>query len=94
MGVGDGPAGTGGADRPCGVGSDWTSQSARFIFVSTAFPSAPPGNRSRLEPDGGAAAAEPSTNAFTASPQPIESMAMPPTGRRATAPPVAAKPPE
>ena len=44
-------------------------------------------------PAGGAGATEPSTKAFVASPQPIASIALPPIGRTASAPPVAAKPP-
>jgi hypothetical protein len=47
-----------------------------------------------LWPGGGAAAAVPSTKAFVASPQPTASIGAPPTGRRTSAPPVAASPPE
>ena len=46
-----------------------------------------------LEPAGGAGAAVPSTKALVASPQPIASVALPPIGRMARAPPVADRPP-
>ncbi len=62
--------------------------------MSEPLPAEPPGLRSRLDPADGADAAVLSTNAFVASPQPIASIAAPPTTRSATAPPVAAKPPE
>ena len=45
-----------------------------------------------LEPAGGAATAVPSTNELLASPHPTASTVVPPTTRRAIAPPVAAKP--
>jgi hypothetical protein len=47
-----------------------------------------------LDPAAGAAAEVPSMNPFVASPQATESIGVPPTGRKTTAPPVAAKPPE
>ena len=55
-GVGPGP-GTGAADIDCGEGTAWTIQSATLSFVSIPLPAEPPGNRSRLEPAGGAGAA-------------------------------------
>ncbi len=93
LGLGD-AGGTGAADRFCGIGAGRTAQSAAFWFVSVTLPPLPPGRRSMLWPGGGAAAAVPSTKAFVASPQPIASIGVPPTCRRTSAPPVAAKPPE
>jgi hypothetical protein len=85
--------GTVGDPRFCGEGPPWMNQSDALSFVSVAFPAVAPGNRSRLEPAGGARAATPSTKPFVASPQPTASMTDPPTTRNATAPPVAAIPP-
>jgi hypothetical protein len=94
-GTGDALAtGTAAAERFCGDGRTWTNQSAALSFVSTPFPAAPPGRRSMLDEAAGAGADAPSTNALAASPQPKASIGVPPTGRRTTAPPVAARPPE
>ncbi len=93
VGVGSGVApGTAGEPVFCGFGVA-TNQSSAFSFVSTPFPPAPPGRRSRLDDAGGAGATVPSTKAFVASPQPTASTTDPPTTRNAIAPPVAAKPP-
>jgi hypothetical protein len=93
-GEGDGPeGGVGVAARFCGVGDVRTAKSSEFSLVSVPFPSAPPGSRSMLEPAAGAGATVPSTNEFVASPQPTASIGVPPIGRSAIAPPVAANPP-
>src|SRR6476661_7712659 len=86
------PPGTAGAARPCGDGAPWTNQSVALSFVSVPLPARPPGERSMLDPAGGAETAVPSTNELLASPQPTASIAVPPTGRSAIAPPVAANP--
>src|SRR4029078_9898854 len=81
-----------GAARPWGDGAPCTNQSDTLSFVSVPFPTWPPGARSLPDPAGGAAPAVPSTNELLASPQPTASIGVPPTGRRAIAPPVAANP--
>ena len=86
-------AGTGGAARFCALGAALTSQSGALSFVSMTLPPMPPGFRSILERAAGAGAAVPSTNPLVASPQPSASIGAPPTTRRASAPPVAARPP-
>ncbi len=82
-----------GAASGCGIGWARTIQSAALSFESAMLPSRPPGRRSIELPAGGAGAAPPSTKALVASPQPTASITWPPTWRRTTAPPVAARPP-
>ena len=86
------PPGTAGAARPCGDGAPWTNQSVALSFVSVPLPARPPGERSMLEPVGGAETAVPSTNELLASPHPTASIGVPPTARSTIAPPVAANP--
>jgi hypothetical protein len=77
----------------CGSGAARTTKSAALSFVSSPDPACPPGNRSRLEPAGGAAAGVPSSHVLVALPQPSASMAVvAPWMRSATLPPVAARP--
>jgi hypothetical protein len=86
------PPGTAAASRPCGDGAPWTNQSVALSFVSVPLPARPPGERSMLEPVGGAETAVPSTNELLASPHPTASIGVPPTARSTIAPPVAANP--
>jgi hypothetical protein len=77
----------------CGSGAARVTKSPMLSLVSCPDPAEPPGNRSRLDPAGGAGAGVPSSQVLVAVPHPTASIAVAaPWMRSATLPPLAANP--